>query len=77
MWNCILAYSAYFKIKKEKESIISVRVGLKKSVPLDHSLSSLLPSDDKLWSRGTALWCEKVILGMYFLSYPHTHDRFL
>ena len=55
-----------FKIKnsgeQEKESIIHVR-----SVPPGHHLSSLVkPRDAKPRSSGRI-----------FLSYPHTHDRFL
>ena len=45
----------------------SCEVGIEKSVPRDHRLSSLgKPRDANRWSSGRI-----------FLSHPHTHDRFL
>ena len=80
---CEIAYEriqglmeAYFKLNKlinknsgeqEKKSIIRVRIGLKKSVPRDHPLSSLGKPRDVKWQYS----------GQIFLSYSHTHDGFL
>ena len=51
--------------EQEKESFVRVRV--EKSVPRDHRMSSLgKPRDAKQRSSG-----------QIFLSYPHSHDRFL
>ena len=53
--------------KQEKESNLNFKGKIENHVPRDHSLSSLGKScDAKRWSSG-----------QIFLSYPHTHDRFL
>ena len=53
--------------EQEKESIIRVKGRIEKSVPRNHGLSSLgKPRDAKRRSSARI-----------FLSYPHTHDRFL
>ena len=73
--HCIFAYSgtsgSLFLNKKQRWArkilYYSCEGRREKSVPRDNRLSSLgKPSDAKRWSSGRI-----------FLSYPHTHDRFL
>ena len=63
-------YKLIFKIKnsgEQEKKHYSCEGKIEKSVPLDHHLSSLgKPRDTKRRSSG-----------QIFLSYPHTHDRFL
>ena len=75
MWNGILAYTgtsgSIFWNKKRwwarKRINYSYEGRIEKSIPRDHRLSSLgKPRDANWWSSG-----------QIFLSYPHTHDRFL
>ena len=69
MYNELL--EAYFQVQKQlrtrKRIHYSCEGRIEKSVPCDHRLASLdKPRDAKRLSSGRI-----------FLSYPHTHDRFL